>query len=293
MAIIRNYNDIESLITEKYIIEERVEKGFLKSKTVHVEELKEKRKDIYLKGKLISFEEIKKITSTDIIKRYGVRREQENGEYYWEIKEYTTKDKPQKIIFRYFNEKGDCYRTEEENYSYSSKLINQFSYKLQYNQQELLQKKETILTVKRGFNKAESHLVSITEYKYDINNNCIKETQNEFEDGRLQSVKNTIFQYDTENHCIKEEVTEDTIFASRISCNIEKGHRIISTTFFKYNQFGDCISMKETKNGSNFIYNYNRKYDLYNNNTECSCIAIKNGKFDCEVVWKYNIKYNK
>ncbi len=68
MAIIRNYNDIKSIITEKYIIREKEEKGFFKSKKVYVEELEFKRKDIYDNGELISFEEINKITNTNIKK---------------------------------------------------------------------------------------------------------------------------------------------------------------------------------------------------------------------------------
>ncbi len=52
MAIIRNYNDIKSIITEKYIIREKEEKGFFKSKKVYVEELEFKRKDIYDNGEL-------------------------------------------------------------------------------------------------------------------------------------------------------------------------------------------------------------------------------------------------
>ena len=88
MAIIRNYNDIKSILTEKYIIREKEEKGFFKSKKVYVEELEFKRKDIYDNGELISFEEIDKITNTNIKKTYGNKSKDENGEFFWTIKEY-------------------------------------------------------------------------------------------------------------------------------------------------------------------------------------------------------------
>ena len=69
MAIIRNYNDIKSIITEKYIIREKEEKGFFKSKKIYVEELEFKRKDIYDNGELISFEEINNNTSVNFYRK--------------------------------------------------------------------------------------------------------------------------------------------------------------------------------------------------------------------------------
>ena len=135
MAIIRNYNDIKSILTEKYIIREKEEKGFFKSKKVYVEELEFKRKDIYDNGELISFEEIDKITNTNIKKTYGNKSKDENGEFFWTIKEYYDGEL-KKISIRYLNNNGDCYKEFVEDYSLNNKYS--YTYKLQYNQLNLL-----------------------------------------------------------------------------------------------------------------------------------------------------------
>lgn len=289
MAIIHNYNDIESIISEKYIIKEKVERGFFKSKKVYIEELEFKRKDIYNEGKLVSFEEIEKTISTGINKTYGTKSRLENGEFSWTIKEYEN-NKLKRIKTKYFNINGDCYKEIEEDYSLSYKTINYCIYKLQYNQQNLLVRKEATRDIEIYFNKREKYLSHIVEYEYDINNKCTKKRWNEYEDGCLQEINEYSYIYDNKGNCIKSTEIENVIFQAKHHVK-EKGIRTIFTENAKYNQLGDCIYNEGMHYTKHFKCDCNYKYDLRNNCTEYRRTMTIDGNFDSEIVWRYNINY--
>lgn len=288
MAIIRNYNDIKSIITEKYIIREKEEKGFFKSKKVYVEELEFKRKDIYDNGELISFEEIDKITNTNIKKTYGNKSKDENGEFFWTIKEYYDGEL-KKISIRYLNNNGDCYKEFVEDYSLNNKYS--YTYKLQYNQQNSLVRKEARV-VETSIGKHKEYLSYIIEQEYDVNNRCTKMRWKDYDsnNGQLHKIHEFSYTYNNKGYCIKKIETINIISNSDGSVK-EKGVKTIYTEDSTFNHLGDCIYREGVHYTQHFKCNFDNKYDLHNNCTEHRSTMTINGNFDSETIWRYNINY--
>lgn len=286
MAIIRNYNDIKSIITEKYIIREKEEKGFFKSKKVYVEELEFKRKDIYDNGELISFEEINKITNTNIKKTYGNKSKDENGEFFWTIKEYRDGEL-EKISIRYLNNNGDCYKEFVEDYSLNNKYS--YTYKLQYNQQNSLVRKEARV-VETSIGKHKEYLSYIIEQEYDVNNRCTKMRWKDYDsnNGQLHKIHELSYTYNNKGYCIKKIETINIISDSDGSVK-EKGVKTIYTEDSTFNHLGDCIYREGIHYTQHFKCNFDYKYDLHNNCTEHRSTMTINGNFDSETIWRYNI----
>lgn len=288
MAIIRNYNDIKSILTEKYIIREKEEKGFFKSKKVYVEELEFKRKDIYDNGELISFEEIDKITNTNMKKTYGNKSKDENGEFFWTIKEYYDGEL-KKISIRYLNNNGDCYKEFVEDYSLNNKYS--YTYKLQYNQLNLLVRKEARV-VETSIGKHKEYLSYTIEKEYDVNNRCTKMRCKDYDsnNGQLLNIHEFSYTYNNNGYCIKKIETVNTISNSDDNVK-EKGIKTIYTENSTFNHLGDCIYQEGTHYTQHFKFNFDYKYDLHNNCTEYRNTITINGNFDSEVVYRYEINY--
>lgn len=288
MAIIRNYNDIKSILTEKYIIREKEEKGFFKSKKVYVEELEFKRKDIYDNGELISFEEIDKITNTNIKKTYGNKSKDENGEFFWTIKEYYDGEL-KKISIRYLNNNGDCYKEFVEDYSLNNKYS--YTYKLQYNQLNLENRKEARV-VETSIGKHKEYLSYTIEKEYDVNNRCTKMRWKDYDsnNGQLLNIHEFSYTYNNNGYCIKKIETVNTISNSDDNMK-EKGIKTIYTENSTFNHLGDCIYREGTHYTQHFKFNFDYKYDLHNNCTEYRNTITINGNFDSEVVYRYEINY--
>lgn len=276
MGMFSNYDDIESIIKEEYIIKEKVEKGFFKSKKVYVEELTLKRKEIFRNGKLVSYEEIKKLNDTMIIKNVGTKTEQENGGYTWSIEKYTN-DKYRGSEIERYNRNRDIY------YRYSGYT---YTHELQYNQQNLLIRDVQMCSKKYG----ESELSSISEFEYDINKRCTRFVYNNYYDGRLQKINEYLYEYDLRGNCVKKIGKENVLFKLMYDTD-EKGERIMYISNKKYDSLNNVIFAEGINRGKSYESTYDYKYDSHNNCTECRITVIENGKFDCEIVIRYHIKY--
>ncbi len=277
--MIKDYKDIESVITETYEIK-REQRGIIFSKTVETEKLIRKRKENYKNGILFSFEEMYQNFKGDMMRIIGEKIVLPNGESKEVHKSYnTTTNKLVEDNIFIKDKHGNTYLYTSHDYESNFIPISSWKYENFYSiDNKLIQR--------RAY--CENDLNEIRMLQYNNKGYCIKENRYYYKKG--QNYKDEIIynSFDLQGNCIREE----TIVKYRLQLKYLEGKDSKTIRVWKRNEYGDVVHTERSYNGNISNYTHELKYDYRNNCIEDRCYMTGTGASDGGRLYRYAITYS-